>query len=146
MELRVYPVTGEQVTDVASQIVESHRGQGWQALSIVVTYDRREVVPSYAVYEWAPEGRWSDAAKADAASWRGYRLHQTAVRDKLTQPNTCKVPTEQAYVLNTEFNQATEDDVEISEEAVLTEIAKRHKIPTARAEELVLTVEDWTMC
>ncbi|AXH91422.1 hypothetical protein [Micromonospora aurantiaca] len=146
MELRVYPVTGQQVTDVASQIVESHRGQGWQALSIVVTYDRREVVPSYAVYEWAPDGRWSHAAKGDAASWRGYRLNQTIVRDKLTQPNACKVPTEQAYVLNTEFNQATEDDVEISEEAAMTEIAKRHNIPTTRAEELVLTVEDWTMC
>ncbi|WLS44770.1 hypothetical protein Q3V37_25825 [Micromonospora profundi] len=146
MELRVYPVSVQQVTDVATRIVESHRGQGWQALSVVVTYDRREVLPSYAAFEWAPEGRWADAAKGDAASWLGYRLHEAVVRDKLTQPDKCQVPSEQAYVLNNEFNQATEDNVEVGEEAVLADIAKRHRISTARAEELVVTVEDWTMC
>ena len=56
--------------DVATRIVENHRGQGWQALSVVITYDRREVLPSYAAFEWAPEGRWADAATGDAASGR----------------------------------------------------------------------------
>ncbi|MFJ6953270.1 hypothetical protein [Micromonospora aurantiaca (nom. illeg.)] len=145
-ELRTFPVSEQQVTAVASQVVERHRGQGWQALSIVVTYDRREVLPSYAVFEWAPGGRWSEAATGDAATWRGYQLNAATLREKLAQPNKCRLPTEQAYVLNAEFNQATEDNVEVSEEAVLSEIAKRHKISTARAEELVVAVEDWTMC
>ncbi|MEU5934955.1 hypothetical protein, partial [Micromonospora sp. NPDC047187] len=94
----------------------------------------------------APEGRWTDAADGDPASWQGYRLHQAVVRDKLTQPDKCQVPTEQAYVLNAEFNQATEDDVDVSEEAVLANIADQHSISSARAEELVLAVEDWTVC
>ncbi|MEU8217230.1 hypothetical protein AB0C47_15800 [Micromonospora taraxaci] len=142
----LFRLLGRQVIDVATQIVESHRGQGWQALSIVVTYDRREVVPSYAVFEWAPEGRWTDAANGDAASWQGYRLHQAVVPDKLSQPDECQVPSEQAYVLNAEFNQATEDNVDVSEEAVLADIAEQQSISVARAEELVLAVEDWTMC
>ncbi|MGK5741535.1 hypothetical protein [Micromonospora sp. URMC 103] len=116
---------------MASQIVESHRGQGWQALSVVITYDRREVVPSFAVFEWAPDGRWSDAATGDGRSWRGYELNSVQVREKLVQPNECRVPTEQAYVLNAEFNDVTEDSVEVSEEAVLADLAKRHHISAA---------------
>ncbi|MGC4862878.1 hypothetical protein [Micromonospora sp. DT41] len=77
---------------------------------------------------------------------QSYRLHEAVVRDKLTQPGKCQVPSEQAYGLNNEFNQATEDNVEVSEETVLADVAKRHNISTARAEELVLAVEDWTMC
>ncbi|MFG3301455.1 hypothetical protein ACGFZT_21910 [Micromonospora chersina] len=139
-------MTRQQVTDAALQIVESHRGQGWQALSVVITYDRREVVPSFAVFEWAPDGRWSDAAKGDGSSWPGYRLNPAQVREKLVQPSDCRVPTEQAYVLNAEFNDATEDNLEVSEEAVLADLAKRHRISAARAGELVVAVEDWTLC
>ncbi|MDG4838467.1 hypothetical protein O7631_18285 [Micromonospora sp. WMMD967] len=49
-------------------------------------------------------------------------------------------------MLNAEFNHATEDDVDVSEEAVLADIAEQHSISVARAGELVLAVEDWTMC
>jgi hypothetical protein len=128
------------------RVVDDHRGRGWQALSIAIMYDRREVVPSFATMEWAPDGRWDNASKGDGKTWSGYQLHVQLIQNKVMRPETCTIPSEQAYVLNDEFNKATKDNVSITEEAVLAGIADRHHLPLSAVQTQVVSVEDWTMC
>ena len=146
VELRRWPVTYQQVEGVAMRVIEAHRGQGWQALAVRIAYDRQEVVPSFAVLEWAPGGRWEDAASGDGRTWQGYALHVTVAQHKLVQPEECIVPDEQAYQLNDEFNQRTLDNLDYDEATVLAQIAARHHLPTAFVEQQIVAVETWTMC
>jgi hypothetical protein len=74
VEIPEWPVTKEQLEALAGHLIETERGNGWQAISIAMGADRDESVPAYGMFEWAPGGDWSRASEGDADTWAGYEF------------------------------------------------------------------------
>jgi hypothetical protein len=146
VEVHVLPVTHDQVAAVANRVVDGLEGQGWQAVSVAIMYDRREATPSFAVFKWAPGGRWEDAAKGDGVAWQGYLMHVAVEQSKVNHPRECTIPSEQAYIFEAQLNGLIGASPDTAEDEQIAKIAEEQRLSITRTTALITSVEDWTMC
>jgi hypothetical protein len=146
IEVRTWPITSDALSQVARKLVNDERPNGWHAISISARYDRREAVPAFGVFEWAPGGDWARADEGNPRTWRGYELSQNLRPKFRKNPSECVPPTEQAYVLAAEFNQVIERGDEVDEEALLRRIGARDGLSQNQTFDLIFGVDAWSNC
>lgn len=146
VETKQWPVTSSALADLAKALIAKERGRGWHAISITFRYDKREAIPAFGVYEWAPDGEWANADQGDPRTWKGYRLTDR-LRPKLSgDPKQCSPPSEEAYVLAADFNAALERGEGDDENALLQRIGTKYGKSRAEAFDLVFGVDLWSHC
>jgi hypothetical protein len=139
----VFPVTRQQMVDVAMATIEARSGQGWQAIRLTFAYDAAEAVPAFGVAEWAPAGNWRDTTSTDANTWNGYQLDQRW-SPKVAHPSGCHAPTSTAFVYDHEYNTASGTGA--SDQTVFASIAAHHGVSLAEVEAAINAVEAWSTC
>jgi hypothetical protein len=68
------------------------------------------------------------------------------VQGKVRHPQGCSVPTGQAYVFESEFNQAFVSTPDVAEATVFAQVGGRHGVSASTVERGVLSVEGWMNC
>lgn len=146
VEIKDWPISRSALLSLANQLIREERSAQWHAISIAVRYDRREAIPAYGVLEWAPSGDWAKAAEGNPKTWRGYALSEN-LRPKFRKaPTDCIPPSEEAYVLANEFNEALERGEGSDENALLRRIGAKHGLSQDETLDLVLGVDLWSYC
>ena len=139
----VFPVTRQQMINVAMATIQARAGQGWQAIRLTFAYDPAEAVPAYGVAEWAPAGNWQDTTSTDANTWDGYQLNQEW-SGKVDHPAGCHAPTSTAFGYAHEYRTASGSGA--SDQTVFASIAAHHDVSPAAVAAAVNAVEAWSIC
>jgi hypothetical protein len=139
----VFPVTRQQMIDVAIATINARSGQGWQAIRLTFAYNAAEAVPAFGVAEWAPAGNWRDTTPDDSGTWNGYQLDQQW-SPKVDHPSGCHAPTSTAFVYEHEYN--TVSATGTSDQTIFASIAAHHGVSSAAVEAAISAVEAWSLC
>jgi hypothetical protein len=146
VEVKQWPVSATALSQLAKSLILKEKGKGWHAVSIAFRYDRREALPAFGVYEWAPGGDWGNAGEGNPRTWKGYRTVKRLQPKLGGDPADCSPPSEEAYVVAADFNAALERGEGDDEDALLRRIGGKYGKSQAETFDLVYGVDLWSYC